>query len=140
MVRMKAIITQLVFNHALRIRVKAELPEGAEASPIDTLVTEVEGSNTAGNGTTLAQSNFSSESMIDSNKGKQKARTSDAGDNPALHKTLHRERTADNLVGKINNLVTTDLGIIMGTGDFLLFCEYSSPFQSIGMRTEMLHT
>ena len=135
--RTEGILTQLVFNHALRIRMKAELPEGtgtnsnpstATASSDNASVMEQPSSletseSSRGSGDeTLVQPNSSSiKSASDPNKGKQKADAQSAEDKPAPKV----EATADTLVGKINNLVTTDLNNITEGRDFLLICEYT---------------
>jgi hypothetical protein len=114
---------------------KAELPEGtgsesnsstAVASPDNASVadqpTDAEASDSpnANRDETLAQSSSASvRSATESSKGKQKAKDAQLPKDKAAPK----EPSADNLVGKINNLVTTDLNNITEARDFLLLGE-----------------
>ena len=128
--RVTAITTQLVFEHALRIRVKAETssspvttptatpegrsevttPESGSAVEINILSEDEGGGREEGEQSTTAASSI---------KGKQKeaAPGSDSGkkdgDNPGI---------SSNLVGKMNNLVSTDLENLIDGRDFLPFC------------------
>ncbi|KAJ7275444.1 hypothetical protein B0H12DRAFT_1199540 [Mycena haematopus] len=125
LVRCEAILTQLVFEHALRIRVKAETAENKSTisgrstpAEIETPPIEQEGemsnsadADAASRDETL-QASSSSVKSTDSNKAKGKGKaTKDAKEEPS---------DANNLVGKITNLVTTDLGNITESRDFLL--------------------
>jgi hypothetical protein len=75
LVHTEGLLTQLIFEHSLRVRMKAEI--------------------------------------------------SDRPDKPASASTSlrheHRRPKADNLVGKINNLVTTDMANVIEARDFLYF-------------------
>lgn len=141
--RTEGIITQLVFNHALRIRMKAELPEstGTESSnpsttassPDNVSITEQpaaveasETSNRSGDETLAQSSSASVKSSSESCKGKKKAK--EVPEDKSTPPVARKEATADNLVGKINNLVTTDLTNITDARDFLLLCEHTSSF------------
>ncbi|KAJ8084456.1 hypothetical protein PM082_003226 [Marasmius tenuissimus] len=124
LVQVQAIITQLVFEHALRIRVKAEPPDSPssnvtipESPPEYSSSPEGEGSDA---GTVVAHSRettvqegsaATASSSNDGNKKKRKKDSSPTSD-------------ASNLVGKINNLVTTDLDNIVETRDFLFVVVY----------------
>ncbi|KAJ6575530.1 hypothetical protein B0H10DRAFT_2168545 [Mycena sp. CBHHK59/15] len=133
LVRCEALITQLVFEHALRIRVKAENAEKTSSSgtstPAESVSTspiEPEERNGSGDETlhsatdidahsrdeTLQASSASIKSTT-SSKAKGKGKDKDA---PKEEPT---ESNASNLVGKITNLVTTDLGNITESRDFL---------------------
>lgn len=133
LVRTEGILTQLIFSHSLRIRMKAELPEGTANSSSSTAVQTPDNSSVAeqpvgaeasessgGSGDeTLAQSSSAS---VKSAKGKSKAK--DASESTTATKVAPPEKkkkdaSADNLVGKINNLVTTDLNNITEARDFL---------------------
>ncbi|EIW86373.1 hypothetical protein CONPUDRAFT_78742 [Coniophora puteana RWD-64-598 SS2] len=139
LVRTEGIITQLVFQHALRIRMKAELPDSK--SP-DGMNTPSEASETAsladstisvGEDNTVAneaQVHSSAASVTSSRKGKQRAasahsRATSTASVPADYKP---ESSSDNLIGKINNLVSTDLSNITDGRDFLL-CFLYIPLQ-----------
>ncbi|KAJ7275433.1 multidrug resistance-associated ABC transporter [Mycena haematopus] len=131
LVRCEAILTQLVFEHALRIRVKAETAEKKSAtsgtstpaesetpSPIEQDASEDETLNSVdadavSRDETLQASSASVKSTTSSKaKGKGKE-TKDVKEEPA------ESGDASNLVGKITNLVTTDLGNITDSRDFL---------------------
>jgi len=115
---------------------KAELPEGTgtdsnlsttAVSPDNVsfveqpLSTEVSESSQGSGDETLAQSSSSSiKSASDSSERKQKAKDTQFTEEKPMPK---KEATADNLVGKINNLVTTDLNNITEGRDFLFICE-----------------
>ncbi|KAF8845471.1 hypothetical protein BDN67DRAFT_993677 [Paxillus ammoniavirescens] len=125
-VRTECIVTQLLFEHALRIRMKAETPENVksaestistpDSASIAESNTAVEASSASSDG---AHSNSTSTLGSATAKGKQKAK--DEADDAEAKKSTS---SADNLVGKINNLVTTDLGNITDGRDFLLVFPY----------------
>jgi hypothetical protein len=105
---------------------KAETPENVKsaASTISTpdsasiaeSSTAVEASSESSDG---AQSSSTSALDPATVKGKQKANDAEAKKSTS---------SADNLVGKINNLVTTDLGNITDGRDFLLVCKITLVF------------
>lgn len=133
----EALITQLVFEHSLRIRLVSET--GTErsanqgnsgssgAGTPDT--TSVAGSSTnisTSVSTLKDRSNSSADAKVasmaaasESSKGKAKATATQA---PTSAKPEQQSTRKDNsnLIGKINNLVTTDLGNITDARDFLL--------------------
>ena len=121
LVRTEGIITQLVFDHALRIRMKEETngfpPPSTTStpapsrprSPVDGELTEGErdgGSEVIGDDT-LQGSELLSEGTTAVGNGKESAETPKAGPPDS------------NLVGRINNFIGTDLGNITGGRDFL---------------------
>ena len=131
LVRTEGILTQLIFSHSLRIRMKAELPEGTtnsdpstaaptpdNASVADEPVRAGASESSGGSDRTLAQSSLAS---VKSTKGKLKAKH--VFDSAAATQVATPEKkknaSADNLIGKINNLVTTDLNNITEGRDFL---------------------
>lgn len=138
LVRAEGILTQLIFAHALRIRMKAELPESTGNTAPSTAVpspdsasvseqpisTETSESSTGSGDETLAQSISSSvkSASKSTKKDKQKPKDKEAADPKT---TPAKESSADNLVGKINNLVTTDLNNITEARDFLMFGEWA---------------
>jgi hypothetical protein len=120
-VRISAIITQLVFEHALRIRVKAETSSSPRATPA---VTPEARSETATPDNVSVADNIGPETAGGSGeetslsiKGKQNGEfpaslaSDDDNEDPGK---------ANNLVGKMNNLVSTDLENIIEGRDFLL--------------------
>lgn len=122
MVRCEAIITQLVFEHSLRIRLKAETETGEEVMRTNSPTVETESSNenttlsTAGTG----EGGFSppNESAPSRDLAKEKRNLKEDDISPS----------ASNMIGHINNLVTTDLGNIVDARDFM-FVIVSIPLQ-----------
>jgi hypothetical protein len=95
--------------------------------------TEASESSRRSGSETLVQSNLSSiKSVSDSSKGKKKAKDAQSAEEKPAPK---KNAAADNLVGKINNLVTTDLNNITEARDFLFICEYML-YMSYELRTE----
>ncbi|KAG2023135.1 ATP-binding cassette transporter [Coprinopsis cinerea AmutBmut pab1-1] len=132
LVRTEGILTQLIFEHALRIRVKAEAPEdlatktpgpvtpdsaSAPGTPIEPSELGTDHSHLATDSTLVASSS----------EGTFKPTGSDSGTDAALDAASMKPASqhddgssnAQNLVGKINNLVTTDLNNIVDARDFL---------------------
>ncbi|KAJ7264124.1 P-loop containing nucleoside triphosphate hydrolase protein [Mycena haematopus] len=93
LVQAESILTQLVFSHSLRIRMKAETTHD---NPGDSATVQ------------------SSSPSINSNPSKQ----------PLLKLAQKGKKSEASLVGKINNLVTTDLGNIVDSRDFLILLIY----------------
>jgi hypothetical protein len=125
-VRITAIVTQLVFEHALRIRVKA----GTSSSPGTTpaVTPEAHSDATTPDNVSVADNDLSEtvggsgeenrqSTTSSSNKGKQKDLLAasmahdDSSEDPGK---------SSNLVGKMNNLVSTDLENLIEGRDFLL--------------------
>ncbi|KAH9041241.1 hypothetical protein EDB85DRAFT_2139914 [Lactarius pseudohatsudake] len=134
LVRVTAIVTQLVFEHALRIRVKAETSSSPEATPTATpevgsqattpdsgsaveinIVSEEAGGS--GEETRSEQSTIAASSI--KGKRKEEASGSDSGSEDG-----EEPGDSSNLVGKMNNLVSTDLENIIDGRDFLLLILY----------------
>ncbi|KAH9028059.1 ABC transporter type 1, transmembrane domain-containing protein [Lactarius deliciosus] len=134
LLRVTAIVTQLVFEHALRIRVKAETSSSQEATP--TATPEVGSQTTTPDSGSAVEINIVSEEAGGSGeetrseqstiagssiKGKRKDEASgsdsdsDDGEEPG---------DSRNLVGKMNNLVSTDLENIVDGRDLLLLILY----------------
>ncbi|KAG9126177.1 hypothetical protein FRC07_004584 [Ceratobasidium sp. 392] len=142
LVRAEGMLTQLLFEHSLRIRMVSEVassgsgsktpktvtPGGETASVSgETAVESSEGS--AGEASTShtaegsnAQTLVASTSSV-AGKGKGK-------DEPKDKKDEEKDADSANLVGKINNLMSTDLGNITEGRDFLFVILYS-PVQII---------
>ncbi|KAI9449922.1 hypothetical protein BJY52DRAFT_1215702 [Lactarius psammicola] len=134
LVRVTAIVTQLVFEHALRIRVKAETSSSPATTPTATpevcseagtpdsgsvvdvnIVSEDAGGSSEE--TRSEQSTITASSI--KGKRKEEAPGSDSGESE--DKELG---DSGNLVGKMNNLVSTDLENIVDGRDFLLLVLY----------------
>lgn len=135
----EALITQLVFEHSLRIRLVAETNDDANASQghnspsgagtPDTA--SVAGSSANVSASVSSTVNDGSKSPADAKsmstltstvpKGKSKdtgAQTPTSVKPQSKKESLSKKDS--NLIGKINNLVTTDLGNITDSRDFLL--------------------
>lgn len=132
MVRIQAILTQLVFDHALRIRVKAETSDTPPSSTVTSTATtpdtasiadRSENANTPGGsfdgdsenettGDTAAKKLVSTELSTSSTSTK----VADKLNEPAAK--------GGNLVGRMTNLVTTDMNNIVEGRDFLFACEF----------------
>ncbi|KAI0638608.1 multidrug resistance-associated ABC transporter [Trametes polyzona] len=133
LVQTEAIITQLVFDHALRIRVKSESsssPSSSRAStaahtPDNGSIAEAENESPSGsNGDgseddTVRASTASTSSAAVAKKGADTKKAGDkldaAGGGPS----------SGNLIGRINNLVTTDLNNLVDGRDFLFIALYA---------------
>ena len=128
--RVTAITTQLVFEHALRIRVKAETSSSPAATPTATPEGRSEattpdsgsaveiniGSEDGSGGSEEAQSEQST-TAASSIKGKPKQ---DASGSDSSHGDGDEAGSSSNLVGKMNNLISTDLENLVDGRDFLL--------------------
>ncbi|KAI9434147.1 hypothetical protein H4582DRAFT_2112597 [Lactarius indigo] len=134
LVRVTAIVTQLVFEHALRIRVKAETSSSPAATPDATpearseattpdsgSVVEIniisEQAGGSGEETRSEQSTTAASSVKSTRKEESPGSDSgrEDGDEPG---------SSRNLVGKMNNLVSADLENIVEGRDFLLLVLY----------------
>ncbi|OCH87305.1 multidrug resistance-associated ABC transporter [Obba rivulosa] len=134
MVRAEAIITSLVFEHSLRIRVKAETNKSADdvsgsTSAVDTpetaSVIETTGdgesaeSSTASEDETLRASSASVVSRTEPDRGKTRSASRSDGDKAVTR----ADDTTKNVMGKLNNLVTVDTNKIINSRDFLMLLE-----------------
>lgn len=158
-VRVRALLTQLVFEHSLRIRMKAEAEElessGSQSSPANaqsrtgsehttntlssssaanTPISEVEDVETDHEHDDV-QSSRAASTVADSSAGASPATPGDNG-NPSDQKKKKAPEEiastqppkkpsghAENLIGKMNNLVTSDLIRITDGCDFLTVGE-----------------
>ena len=125
-------LTQLVFEHSLRIRLKAEASnDGNEEDTITVVGTPDSASVAEG----IAIDSNSDEGASESSQvltAVSRDSASDSGrvkgkdkDHPSPLKSDSKPATKDkketqNVIGKINNLVTTDLGNIVDGRDFLM--------------------
>ncbi|KAG7450174.1 P-loop containing nucleoside triphosphate hydrolase protein [Guyanagaster necrorhizus] len=133
MVRAEAIMTQLVFEHSLRVRVKASTTNssGQSTAPTpdnasfvdDAPSTESIGSNTL-HGTSDAVSTDSRDKNVDASTENASSSNKITQESPSGQTPAASQSDTSNLVGKINNLVTTDLGNIIDARDFLLIGVY----------------
>lgn len=116
--RATSMITQLVFEHALRIRVKADIAD-APPSEVDRESQQINPDPSSSEGDTSRTPAAVAGSSVKSN---QKVKTAPRNKNDKS--TSARFGPANNgkgknLLGKINNLFTSDLDNIIGGCDFL---------------------
>ncbi|KAF9046093.1 multidrug resistance-associated ABC transporter [Panaeolus papilionaceus] len=114
--RTQGILTQLIFEHSLRIRLKAETSNSdktvtAPTTPDSASVTD------AGSTTEAEESDDTQSESTAVAKGKAKAKDGEAAKAPTPAPAAKK----DNLVGKINTLVTVDVDTILSAKDFLMF-------------------
>jgi hypothetical protein len=103
-VLIESILTQLVFEHSLRIRIKADALEKAdnnEARPVP-------------------------ETQDGGDEGSPSVQAGDSEDDETAEPPKPRSDTSS-FIGKLNNLITVDLANVSGARDFLLLCEYHHP-------------
>ncbi|KAH9836198.1 uncharacterized protein C8Q71DRAFT_761194 [Rhodofomes roseus] len=116
-VRAKAMITQLVFEHALRVRMKAETA-GAKAAPSTpgrTPDTASLAEPASANGTNGMETDNGEDATLRGSSTETTATTKDGEDSSKEGSS----GGASNLVGRINNLVTTDMQTIDHGRDFI---------------------
>ena len=137
LVRTEGLLTQLVFEHSLRVRLKAEASNEkieddnltvtstqdnasvTEVAPVDTNSLTGEIASQSSQDLTPISRDSSSDSQSTS---KSPAKTKDSSTLKSYAKSptaTKDKKEAENLIGKINNLVTTDLGNIVEGRDFL---------------------
>ena len=136
LVRTEGLLTQLVFDHSLRIRLKAEASnekvEGDDLDDTGISDSAPTAENTAISSKSDERVNEPSEASTTSLDPPADFRSIPKGhikgkdkDDPLILKSdtkpvVKDKNEAQNLIGKINNLVTTDLGNIVDGRDFLL--------------------
>jgi hypothetical protein len=137
LIRTEAILTELVFEHALRIRMKEDArgetkSEGDRTTALPTPTPQSESEPDANGNAHTAESSATvvgSETSA-SPKGKAKASSSPPTPTTPTPSTPDaKESGPSNLVGKITNLITTDLGNITDGRDFL-FPLWYAPLQA----------
>ncbi|KAF4618966.1 hypothetical protein D9613_010076 [Agrocybe pediades] len=148
LVRIQALLTQLVFNHSLRIRLKADIPTNVpdrsnlnaatqtavQAVSTDILEPDVDISHPAAE--TIISSNTLEEVISetnDSGEGTSQSALSSRDKDSEVSKS----KGAENLTGKINNLVTSDISSV-GQGDDFVSLFFYMPLQ-IGLSIFFLY-
>ncbi|KAI0325198.1 P-loop containing nucleoside triphosphate hydrolase protein [Cubamyces sp. BRFM 1775] len=143
-VRFQAIITELVFEHALRIRLKADTDDSSSPAPSDAATAvgtpddisqltngeDPEGGDANVDRSATASSSTTAAPPAKSIKGKAKSISEDQPQSAEPDKPAKKE-TGRHLVGRINNLVTSDLNNIDGFGVYLVFIGIEAPFEMI---------
>ncbi len=133
--QVQGLITQLVFEHALRIRIKAETGTSTSASAASSVATTPDNASiaersdgaespTTDDETQTAVSDAASTSKA--SKRKSAAPSEASTTTTAAEETKPSETKGGQLVGKLNNLVTTDLNNLVDGRDILFVCEFLS--------------
>lgn len=128
LVNAQATLTQLLYDHALRIRMKAETSSDSSGSRTSTAAPTPDSASIAEpeqEEATNGNSDSTSTTAVGTDsggKGKQKAQA--AGDAKKPAEDL-KDSQGKNLIGKINNLVTSDLNNITSGRDFMIPRECS---------------
>ena len=104
------LLTQLVFEHTLRIRFKAE---GSREDNPSTVPVDTSEAQSIEESTSLETSSTQSNVTVNSNPTKGKAKADDS-----TAKSVGRKE--NNLIGRINTLMTVDLKNIVSARDFLM--------------------
>jgi len=138
-VRVQALLTQLVFEHSLRIRLKAETSDNANSGQQTPAVKDLndertETASTATDNTSLESeteegstmhaepsesSTLVDESVQRTPKGSVKGKSKDTTSETLAVPSRNQPVGTQNLMGKINNLVTSDLDNIVDGINFL---------------------
>ncbi|KAJ8473273.1 hypothetical protein ONZ51_g7973 [Trametes cubensis] len=146
-VRFQAITTELVFEHALRIRMKADTEDSSEAASSDAATAAVgtpvdnasqlgpetvdsEDSDADVDRSATASASTTAAPASNSSKGKGKSTLEEQPKGVEAEKPAKKD-TSRHLVGRINNLVTSDLNNIDGLGVYLVFIGVEAPFGMI---------
>ena len=116
----EGLLTQLVFEHSLRIRFKAEGSKENSPSTVQSASPTVTPETQSVEGSTIPEdSDARSDTTASSTKGKAKADFSPTK-SAAVKDEKKEEKKKDNLVGRINTLVTVDLENVVNAKDFLM--------------------
>ncbi|KZV63334.1 P-loop containing nucleoside triphosphate hydrolase protein [Peniophora sp. CONT] len=138
MVRAEGMITQLIFEHSLRLRVKSEsastpapsaapTPDNASIAESDAGTAVADGSESTASHSGEASSSTAVSSSSQSD-GKGAGKTGDKKENDGKD-----EKKEDNFAGKINNLVTTDLQSIVNGRDFTMVAVFTPVMVAISL-------
>ncbi|KAH9848044.1 P-loop containing nucleoside triphosphate hydrolase protein [Lenzites betulinus] len=145
-VRLQSVLTELVFEHALRVRMKADTSDSTDATPssVSTTVatpdnasqTDTDGessSQTDEGGAHSATASSSTAVAADSSsstkgKGKTTAESTTSGKEDAAP-PKETKAGSKHLVGRINNLVSSDLSSMDYIAMWAIFLTIESPFQ-----------
>ncbi|CAG7846211.1 ATP-binding cassette transporter abc4 Short=ABC transporter abc4; AltName: Full=ATP-energized glutathione S-conjugate pump abc4; AltName: Full=Glutathione S-conjugate-transporting ATPase abc4 [Serendipita indica DSM 11827] len=138
LVRIECIITQLVFEHSLRIRMKEEAVAGEkpvvetpEAGHIEQQTTDGDQTDTStavGSSSPSTSTPNGASTSKQTKKSKKETSVAPSIASTATSVTGVGTKKKENLVGKINNFVSTDLGNITDGRD-ILFMIWYTPLQ-----------
>ena len=126
MVQVQAIITQLVFDHALKIRVKTEVASSTPASSAVTTPDTASLAESVEGGSASETETETQTAVSESTTPKHKRTSSESGESSttkASEKAPDADAKSGNLVGKLNNLVTSDWTIISNGSDLFMTCK-----------------
>ena len=120
--RTQGILTELVFEHSLRIRFKAESSggEGRTPSP-STAATPAPASET---GSVESETAGGSDGQSDGQSSIAHSESSAAAKGKGKEESAKEAKKKDNLIGKINTLVTVDVDNITNAKDILMLGQY----------------
>ncbi|KDR83119.1 hypothetical protein GALMADRAFT_238944 [Galerina marginata CBS 339.88] len=113
--RTQAILTELVFEHSLRIRFKAETGEGGRTPSAAATPAQTPDNRSIAGSSSEDDESQSVRTETSAAKGKGKAEPA-----PVAVPSATDAKKKDNLVGKINTLVTVDLDNITNSKDILM--------------------
>lgn len=127
--QVQGLITQLVFEHALRIRIKAETGSSTSASAASSVATTpdnasiAERSDGAESPTTDDETQTAVSDAASTSKASKRKSAAPSEASTTTEETKPSETKGGHLVGKLNNLVTTDLNNLVDGRDILFVCE-----------------
>ncbi|CAE6385646.1 unnamed protein product [Rhizoctonia solani] len=113
-VRAEAIITQVIFEHSLRLRMISEVASKTPGT-----------SDVASERTTTEEAEADGSHVAD---GSESTTVAASTDSSSIKGNEQIDESESNLIGKINNLMSTDLGNIVEGRDFLFLITYV-PFE-----------
>ena len=138
LVRIHSTFTALIFDHALRIRMKAETSEKQIVQPSledgqpqralqpsggdngDSRTVSSQATASASESTAASRiSTASTTTVVASESEGSKGADKRSAESKSVEKKDDKKKKDTNLVGKLNNLVTSDLDNILGGRDFL---------------------
>jgi ABC-type multidrug transport system fused ATPase/permease subunit len=119
--RVQAILTELIFEHGLRIRLKAEASGESPSGPGTGAQTPGDPSSSDAGTVADRSPNPSATTLIEGSDGESDVAKGKARAEPVKKETAAQQpKKKDNLVGKINTLVTVDVDRIAESKDFLM--------------------
>ena len=141
MVRCQGMLTQLLFDHALRIRVKAEAHKDSSASATSTAAHTPDTASVVDASESRSDSGEEASGSVHSGastaagttKGKQREPSAFSISSSSTKIDKEKEKSDDsskegNLAGRLNNLATTDMEALVNGRDFLFIGERNKNF------------
>lgn len=115
--RAGATVTQLIFDHALRVRVKADSGSEPRGSANTTTAPTPDNASAAEEAVSTSEA-----ATVNEQDAAQAKKQADAPDKPA--KAEEAKAGEGNFVGRLNNLVTSDVSKIIADPDIFGFSTY----------------